>query len=199
MNSKLKCIEFMGMPKSGKSTQLEILKTRLEKEKGARVREIYEGARISPLNKADNRFLYNAWSFHNTLNRLLEARLDGYDYLLIDRGVYDHLAFTEALHESKQITDKQYIAQLEYFKQFTDLEDVVLMFLINPAEAMHRENKHHNFIGRVMNEDFLSKLKEAYTLYSFYADRIIDCSKSLEENSKDIFDAVLGDKHGKRD
>ena len=62
-------IEFMGMPRAGKTTALEIMESYL-KTCGARVRTVYEGARICPLDKSD-RFNYHSWSFHNTINRIL--------------------------------------------------------------------------------------------------------------------------------
>ena len=104
----MKCIEFMGMPRAGKSTQLELVETVLKHEKKASVRNIYEGARICPIGK-ENRFQYNSWSFHNTTNRIMEARMDNFDYLLIDRGIYDHIAFTRALYLGGQINKKQYV------------------------------------------------------------------------------------------
>jgi len=64
-------IELMGMPKSGKTTQMDILGSNLQHAQGYKVRCIHEGARISPLDKEDY-FMFNSWSFHNTLNRIKE-------------------------------------------------------------------------------------------------------------------------------
>lgn len=124
----------------------------------------------------------------------MEAKINNFDYLLIDRGIYDHIAFTLALYKSGQITNKQYRAQLEYFKEFQFLEDLTLIFLINPEEAIKRENKHHNFTGRVMNKDFLSVLYEAYekTIPEIEQKNfLIDGSKSVEENKKEILNFVI--------
>ena len=49
---EMNVIEFMGMPRAGKTTALEIMESYL-KTFGARVRTVYEGARICPLDKSD--------------------------------------------------------------------------------------------------------------------------------------------------
>ena len=188
----MKTIEFMGMPKSGKSTQLESLETILKQTNGKLVRIINEGARICPFDK-NNRFEYNAWSFHTTINRIIETKHSNFDYLLIDRGIYDHIAFTCALGKSKEITAVQQITQLEYFKQFPYLEDSVLVFMVSPQEAMKREQKHYNLQGRVMNLPFLYRLYETYqqTIETIKQPiQLIDGSKEFSENRKDILDFI---------
>ena len=185
----MESIEFMGMPKAGKSTQLELIETFLKHEKRVSVRTIYEGARVCPIDKK-TRFQHNAWSFHNTTNRLMEAQLTDPDYLLIDRGVYDHIAFTQALYRSGQITTEQYEAQARYFREFGFLEDSVIALMINPDEAMKREMKYHQFCGRVMNDNFLALLYEAYketTLTIPQSHIVIDSSKTVKENNKEIW------------
>ena len=188
----MKTIEFMGMPKAGKSTQVELLETMLKHGRGSSVRKIQEGARICPLDKKEG-FLYVTWSFHNTMNRLMEAQQTGFDYILIDRGVYDHIAFTTALYKSGRITEEQYTAQASYFKEFSFLEDLVLAHVISPEESLRREHKYHNFDGIVMNQDFLAELSDAYqeTLPLVYQDYlVVDGSKPLRKNAAEILDFV---------
>ncbi len=195
MNSSfiIKTIEFSGMPKAGKSTQLELLETILKHEKNFDVRNIYEGARICPLNKKD-RFQYNAWSFNNTINRIMESKSIALDYMLIDRGIYGHIAFTKALYSYGQITAKQREAQLKYFREFAFLEDIVLVFMIEPEEALRRECKHHEFTGAVMNREFLTELHRAYidTIPEIKQKHIlIDSSKSIKENKEEILNFIV--------
>ncbi len=91
----MEIIEFAGMPKSGKTTTIEIAESYLKRE-GKKVRIIYEGAMVPPLDK-DDRFMYSSWRFHNTVNRILEARLDNYEFILIDRRIFDHIEFARAI------------------------------------------------------------------------------------------------------
>ncbi len=189
---KIKTIEFTGMPKAGKSTQMELLETILKHKKGFNVRNIYEGARVCPLDKKD-RFQYNAWSFNNTINRIMEAKASKFNYILIDRGIHDHIAFTKALYSYGQITAKQCEAQLKYFGEFSFLEDIVLVFIISPKEAMEREYKHHEFTGTVMNEKFLIELHKAYidTIPEIKQKHVlINGSKSIKENKKEILNFI---------
>ncbi len=188
----MKVVEFMGMPRAGKSTLIELMETILSYEKRLRVRCIYEGARTCPLGKND-RFQYNAWSFHNTINRLMETRQQELDYILIDRGVWDHIAFAYALYSNKRINKRQYEAQTKYFRTFSFLEDSVLAFMISPKISVEREQKYHRLQGKVTNMNFLSILHKAYseTIPNTKQYSIIDSTKTIEESKKEILKKLL--------
>lgn len=185
-------IEFMGMPKAGKTTQMEILESNL-KEKGYTVRCIYEGARVSPLDKKDY-FLFNSWSFNNTTNKILEAKLYDTDYILIDRGVYDHTAFSKALRKSNRITSKEADDSISYFRHFYDIEDLVFLFAVPPEVSLRREFKHKNTgFGRVLNPDFLKTLFDAYLDVENEIEKdhlVIDGTKKLKENSREMMEKI---------
>jgi len=187
----MKAIEFFGMPRSGKTTGIEIVESYF-KQKGARVRTVYEGARVSPLDKSD-RFNYNSWSFHNTTNRILEAREDHYDFILIDRGILDHLAFLDAIQS--QCEGKDLEATAQYYKQFRDIQDIELFFTVEIDEAIRREVKHKPFIGRVFQRDFLEGLERAYQTTVSEAQRTrkirtIDGNKSSKNNLRVMLEIV---------
>ncbi len=154
----MKVIEFFGMPRSGKTPAVEILESYF-KERKARVRTVYEGARVCPLDKSD-RFNYNAWSFHNTVNRILEARMDHYDIILVDRGILDHLAFSMAI--GPQCPGKDMQTASGYYAQFRELQDLEILFTVDVEEAIKREARHKPFVGRVFQNQFLERLHESY-------------------------------------
>ena len=154
----MKVIEFFGMPRSGKTTAIEVMESFL-KQNGQRVRLVYEGARISPLDKSD-RFNYHSWSFHNTVNRILEAKLDHYDFILVDRGVLDHMAFLGGI--KKQCKGKDIQTTFNYYSEFLQLQDRELYFTVNPKEAIKREGKNKPFVGRVFEKSFLQGLLDSY-------------------------------------
>lgn len=188
MRKKL-TIEFAGMPKSGKSTNIESITSYFQHYLNYKIRKIEEGARISPLDKK-NPFTYNSWSFHTTINELLRALLIeiDYDLILIDRGVYDHICFTEALKRDKRITEREAKTSIEYFKNFLKYENAIILFLVEPEEALRRELKHNRVKGRVMNEEFLSILYDVYENYprlnmDVY---VVDGSLPFEKNNSDI-------------
>ena len=182
----------MGMPKSGKTTQMDILGSDLQHVQGYGVRYIHEGARISPLDKKDY-FMFNSWSFHNTLNRILEAQLTDYDFILVDRGVYDHEAFIEALYRIGRINQAQSLDSQRYFRQFRDMEDITFLHLIDAETSIRREYKYEKAKGRILNLEFLRIL---YEVYLDMKDEIkeklilIDGSKPIEENQKEILASI---------
>ena len=154
-------IELSGMPRAGKSSHMEILESRLKDKEGKLVRCIHEGIKFCPLDKRDV-FAYTTWSFHYTANAIMEARSMPFDYILIDRGIYDHLAFAVAYYASDALTEKQYISQKNYFYAFKELEHLVFTFLVSPETSLERRRKIHLYNGRVMNASFLQKLSAAY-------------------------------------
>ena len=150
------------------------------------------GLRVSPLDKSD-RFNYNSWSFHNTTNRILEAREDHYDFILIDRGVLDHLAFLAAIRS--QCEGKDLEATTQYYKQFREIQDTELFFTVDIKEAIRREVKNKPFIGRVFQTDFLERLERAHQTVVDDAQkkreiRIVDGNKSSENNLRVMLDIV---------
>ncbi|MBD3259104.1 hypothetical protein GF371_00570 [Candidatus Woesearchaeota archaeon] len=188
----MKVIEFMGMPRAGKSTQFELVETVLSYAKKKKVRCLYEAVRNCPLDRKD-RFQYNSWSLHHTINRLMEARMQDVDYILVERGIWDHAAFSIALYFDGKISKQQYLAQRRYCKGFGFLEDTVLAFFIDPETSVEREQKYHNQQGIVTNINFLSYLFEAYKRTIKKVEQkicIIDSSKPLEENTEEIFSHI---------
>ena len=186
----MRVIEFLGMPKSGKSTAIEIAESYLKKQ-GKRVRTVYEGARVSPLDKKD-RFMYNAWSFHNTVNRILEAKLDHYDFILVDRGVHDHAVFADAI---KDMCDERMHLVQEYYRMFWRVEDEALLYMLTPDEATERERKNNPFLGRVFDRNFLVNLYACYEEWNERCgrtDRYFNGTNSLEENTEHLLRILEG-------
>jgi thymidylate kinase len=184
----MKVIEFFGMPKAGKTTAIEVAESYLKND-GKKVRTVYEGARISPLDKKD-RFMYNSWSFHNTINRILEARLDNYDFILVDRGVLDHIAFWKAI--SLICQDHKYNEIHDYFSNFIGLEDLKILFMLSPQEAIERERKNNPFLGRVFAGDFLKSLYGAYrsTASEFQDNKLVEINGG--NNIKTNLEKLMG-------
>ena len=190
----MKVIEFMGMPRTGKSTQFQLVETVLRYQEHKKVRCLYEAVKACPLER-DNRFIYNSWSFHHTVNKLMEARGGDTDFVLVERGVWDHIAFSSALYLNGKITEEQSAAQSKYCEQFGFLEDKVFVFMVDPETSVKREQKHHRLQGVVINMDFLSCLHKAYekTIDGIKQNyQVIDSAKPFEENTEEILDYILG-------
>ena len=188
-------VEFMGMPKAGKTTNIDRLKEFLQHEKGVFARLYEQGARTIPFDKdAFGRFAYNMVSAYRVVDRLLS------DYnpdspgrvVLIDRGIFDHMAFAIALHNAELITEEQRDSSIAQLSNYTDLETHLILFEIAPEEAMKREQTKHPYTGRVMNPCFLGHLFEAYheVILPIMEEKkkllVVDGQESLEENKKKI-------------
>ncbi len=182
-----KIIEFFGMPKAGKSTQIEILETYLKREKRRKVRVVHEGARICPIDKQE-RFLFHVWSLNNTINKVIEAKQQDFDYILVDRGIIDHIAFGDALFQAKLISKSQKNTLEKYAKEFLKFEDVAFSCVVPPEEAIRREQKYHKSLGRVINMDFLTVLFNSYNNIDKYLENTyhIDCLDKLSSNREAI-------------
>ena len=168
-------VEFAGTPKSGKSTCIEIVRhffRRLE----YKVLAPAEGAsRRTPYYfKAKNDLIaFNTWSASYALMHLLEGLHgpDQYDLAILDRGLFDALAWFELLATdrptSKRIISDQFRDQVQDFLQIDHWRsaiDAVLLFTTDAKTAMTRENsdKLISEPGQAMNETFLDELNDAY-------------------------------------
>ncbi|MFB6225833.1 MAG: hypothetical protein ABEJ02_00600 [Candidatus Paceibacteria bacterium] len=184
----MKVIEFLGMPKNGKTTIWDKLKKKLKRE-GYEVGEIYEAAQVNCLDKNDS-FEYHTWNINTMLSELLE-RVDKksyFDFVLLDRGIYDSLVFTRALHEAGKITKNQKRGTEKYLKQFLHLVDGAVLFHDNPGHSL---SKDYDEEGRVINEGFLYKLYRQYDELKLPSDSLILNTSEFNPNVEKIKKFIL--------
>ena len=101
-NSKQFVIEFAGTPKSGKSTCIDIV-DHFFRRLGYDILAPSEGAsKRTPRRLKEDLVAYNAWSATYALTQILESRYgaDMYQLVLMDRGLFDALAWFEMLPTS---------------------------------------------------------------------------------------------------
>ena len=187
-------VEFAGTPKSGKSTCIEIVRhffRRLE----YKVLTPAEGAsqRTPYYFKAKGDLIaFNTWSASYALMHVLEGLHgpDQYDLAILDRGLFDALAWFEVLAAQEKTTNEvrdqvQDFLQIEYWRSAID---AVLLFTTDAETAMDRENsdKLIGDHGQAMNPEFLAELNGAYgRVQAKFADRFsrfesIDTSRSAK-------------------
>ena len=171
-------VEFAGTPKSGKSTCIEIVRhffRRLE----YKVLAPAEGAsRRTPYYLKDDLIAFNTWSASYALMHVLEGLhgSDRYDLAILDRGLFDALAWFELLASRGEISggvrdQVQSFLQIEYWRSTID---AVLLFRTDAETAMTRENsdKLISEPGQAMNPSFLADLNGAYgRVETKYADQ----------------------------
>ena len=103
-------VEFAGTPKSGKSSCIEIVRHFFHRV-GFRVLAPTEGAsRRTPFYLKTNRPAFNTWSACYALTHILEGKYDiddKYQIALLDRGLFDALAWFELLRTDGMITGEE--------------------------------------------------------------------------------------------
>ena len=147
-------IEFAGTPKSGKSTCIEIVRHffhRLE----YKVLTPAEGAsqRTPYYFKAKNDLIaFNTWSASYALMHVLEGLHgpDQYDLAILDRGLFDALAWFEFLADTKQTSEdvRNRVQDFLLIDDWRDKIDAVLLFKTDADTSLNRENRTNSPVRR---------------------------------------------------
>ena len=199
-------IEFSGTPKSGKSTCIDIV-AHFFRRSGFRVLAPTEGAsKRTPYYLRDDLVAFNTWSASYALTHILEGLYssDKYHLAILDRGLFDALAWFQRLLDRGDITS----AECEQVQGFLRIEkwrsviDYVFLFKADPDTSLERENRFTliDEPGRAMNPVFLQALNNAYdSVYEKYANdfqlQIIDTSDSQgttpQSTAAEVADLIL--------
>ncbi len=197
-------IEFAGTPKSGKSTCIEIVRHffhRLE----YKVLTPAEGAsqRTPYYFKAKNDLIaFNTWSASYALMHVLEGLHgpDQYDLAILDRGLFDALAWFEFLADTKQTSEdvRNRVQDFLLIDDWRDKIDAVLLFKTDADTSLNRENRDKltSQTGSAMNPKALKNLNGAYdAVHQKYADafstvKIVDTSDPKDTPQSTAFDVA---------
>ena len=185
-------IEFSGTPKSGKSTCIDIVVhffRRLE----FKVLAPTEGAsKRTPYYLKRDWMAFNTWSASYALTHILEGLYgsDKYDLAILDRGLFDALAWFELLCTRNEVSpqERKHIHEFLLIEKWRSKIDAVLLFRADHETSMRRENQDKliDEPGSAMNPEVLQQLNQAYDKvkdeYSsdFPQLETIDTSKSSE-------------------
>lgn len=158
--------EFSGLPKSGKSTVIEIVSTHLRRS-GYNVQVFQDTGTYAPIGK-NNLGELNMYLANCAVNAILEiayskARLP--TILLVDRGIFDRCTFSKTLFQRSHITEEEHHRVIEYLKidSLTKLISGVFVFSASVECVMRREmvDALNSTKGDVMNASFLQTFKAA--------------------------------------
>lgn len=156
--------EFAGMPKSGKTTTLDVV-VHFLKRKEYRVEEYHGGGRYSPIDKSAIASLniYLACKAMEFIVTSAEKEKVYSRVFIMDRGLFDRMLFTKALKEMKKIDEEEFESLSNFLSipRMTNKLDGIFLFVTSPELSIERENKNKLIVktGRVMNTDFLSTLR----------------------------------------
>ena len=161
-------IEFSGTPKSGKSTCIDIV-AHFFRRLGFRVLAPTEGAsKRTPYYLKDDWVAFNTWSASYALTHILEglSSSDKYHLAILDRGLFDALAWFELLLNRGEISqsDCERIHNFLLIEKWRSAIDYVFLFKADPDTSLERENRFTltDVPGRAMNSPFLEELNQAY-------------------------------------
>ena len=166
-------VEFAGTPKSGKSTCIDIV-NHFFRRLNYKILAPTEGAsKRTPYYLREDLFSFNTWSATYALTHILEGRhgSDQYQLVIMDRGLFDALAWFELLKSKDQVSkdqiseeDCQTIQNFLMIAHWRELVDIVFLFETDPDTSLERENRDKLIEepGQAMNPDFLRSLNGAY-------------------------------------
>ena len=161
-------VEFSGTPKSGKSTCIDII-AHFFRRADYKVLAPAEGAsKRTPYYLKDDWVAFNTWSASYALMHVLEGLYgsDKYDLAILDRGLFDALAWFELLEMQGNITEEKRddIHKFLLIENWRDAIDMVLLFKTDPQTSLSREtrDKLTTEEGRAMNPSILEQLNQAY-------------------------------------
>ena len=161
-------VEFSGTPKSGKSTCIDIVSHFFHRV-GFNVLAPTEGAsKRTPYFLKDDWVAFNTWSASYALTHILEGlyHSDKYQLAILDRGLFDALAWFQLLESNNEISGevRETIQNFLLVENWRSKIDSVFLFTADPNTSMDRENRDKliDEQGRAMNPQALVRLNLAY-------------------------------------
>ena len=138
-------VEFAGTPKSGKSTCIDTV-NHFFRRLGYKVLAPTEGAsKRTPYYLKDDWVAFNTWSATYALTHILEGLhgTDEYNLVIMDRGLFDALAWFELLRSRGEISseDCDTIQRFLMVGHWQRLVDMVFLFQTDSETSLERENR----------------------------------------------------------
>jgi len=175
----MKVIEFFGMPRAGKTEQINKLSHYL-KEKGIRHliitdREVEKEIDI-PLESA---FEYNMLFFSKIFEKLLFAKQSKeYKIAILDRGFLDAEVWFSVEHGQKRLSDHEKRTAEKYLEPLRNNIDMGILMLVDPkvTEARHKSKGE---IGKADDYVLGNYIEELYQEYLKLRDKFRNDSRVL--------------------
>jgi thymidylate kinase len=156
-------IEFVGMPRSGKTTQAELLKKALE-ARGKSARLLTDRERMARLAVPPQESLAFALAFYGQLLDAYWRAKDAGDILIVDRGWSDAPVWADVYRAMKAVDEAEAAALAGCFARFARLSTAVVCMTVPPETSLarHGATLHESVDDVAMNPDWLSALSRAY-------------------------------------
>jgi thymidylate kinase len=165
-------VEFSGSPKSGKSTNIDIVH-HFFKRLGFNVWAPTEGAsKRTPYTLRRDLVAFNSWSLNYAISELLLSyhNVDKPHLVILDRGPFDSLAWMGVLKDQGNLDEEEYtiIKSFALHPKWAKLVDRVYLFTCSPQNSLSRETAFKLTVksGIAMNRDMLKRLLKKYTAFA---------------------------------
>lgn len=137
---KTKIIEFIGMGRAGKTTQINLLKDNLE-QKGYSVKIITDRERASKLSIPHTELIgYKIVFAAKALDELFKYKKQ-FDFILIERGFNDAIVWFDAEQELRNISSERVSQLRDTFIEYANQVDKVVCLLASLEEAKQRQEE----------------------------------------------------------
>lgn len=159
----MKLIEFVGMPRSGKTTQAELLKKALE-TRGKSALLLSDRERMASLSTPPQESLAFALAFYGQLLDTYYRYKDQAEILIVDRGWSDAAVWADVYRSMKTVTDEEAAGLAACYGRFVRFATAVICMTVPSEVALsrHGETLHEQVDDVAMNPEWLSALTSAY-------------------------------------
>src|SRR5690349_11329352 len=124
----MKVIEFLGMPRAGKTTQIKKAEEHLLSQ-GKKVSVLWDRERaLEFATPPDQPMAYQLVFFSRVVEEYYRALKEGMDYFIIDRGFQDALIWADVLRFVGVFSQEQSAADKACFQDFIHLVDQTFYF-----------------------------------------------------------------------
>lgn len=163
----MKIIEFIGMPRAGKTEQINRLSNRLGNQKIKHLiitdREIEKEINV-PVTKA---FEYNILFYNKILDKLLTAiHSEKYDFIILDRGFSEADVWFNSEYKQGNLSKEEKELSLNYLKNLRKYIDVTILMIVKPEVTIkrHKEKGETGQSDDYVLNNYISGLYEEYQL-----------------------------------
>ena len=156
-------IELIGMPRSGKSTQAELLKKTLEAA-GKTAVLLADREHMARLAVPPQESLAFALAYYGSLLDSYYVYKDKADALIIDRGWNDAAVWADVYRAMKVVSEEEAAALARCFDRYARLATAVVNLQVAPQVTLerHRATLHETIDDVAINPEWLAALKDAY-------------------------------------
>ena len=189
-------VEFLGVPESGKTTSIKLIKDLLENE-GLKVSVVRESAEMISANIPKGSWESNLWMRLNTLAMILEASYTNTnDLILVDRGNVDASFWGKLYYNEGKCSELRYSVLKKMgclSERFNS--DFVIVLTVDVEEAIRRRGGEGRIVTRKWLEKFKAQLEEFCD--EIKGKIIINTTRSCQTELVDKLKKIILDEYNK--